>query len=74
MWRHGKPHNLGRTNLIYWPSQFFMLASIAALIARAVFLGQTDYAPATMFSTICLILAWVSLSSSQNTWKSNILF
>jgi hypothetical protein len=51
-----------------------MLASIAALIARAVFLGQTDYAPATMFSTICLILAWVSLSSSQNTWKSNILF
>ncbi|KAF9359122.1 hypothetical protein BGX34_008531 [Mortierella sp. NVP85] len=37
-----------------------MLASIAALIARAVFLGQTDYAPATMFSTICLILAWTT--------------
>ncbi|KAI8345227.1 ABC transporter type 1, transmembrane domain-containing protein [Mortierella sp. GBAus27b] len=59
MWRHGKPHGLGRTNLIYWPTQFFMLASIAALIARAVFLGQDDYAPATMFATICLILAWI---------------
>ncbi|KAG0301922.1 hypothetical protein BGZ98_007943 [Dissophora globulifera] len=60
MWRYGKPHGLGRTNLIYWPTQFFMLASVAALIARAVLLGQDDYAPATMFSTICMLLAWTS--------------
>ncbi|KAG0353636.1 hypothetical protein BGZ54_002156, partial [Gamsiella multidivaricata] len=58
MWRYGKPHNLGRTNLIYWPTQFFMLASVAALIARAALLKQDDYAPATMFSTICMLLAW----------------
>ncbi|KAG0264019.1 hypothetical protein BG011_007579 [Mortierella polycephala] len=58
MWRNGKAHGFGRTNIIYWPSQFFMLASVAALIARAALLGQTDYVPATMLSTICLILAW----------------
>ncbi|KAG0197883.1 Multidrug resistance-associated protein 1 [Mortierella sp. GBA30] len=60
MWRHGKPHSLGRTNIIYWPTQFFMLASVAALIARASLLNKMDYAPATMLSTICLILAWIS--------------
>ncbi|KAG0305090.1 Multidrug resistance-associated protein 1 [Dissophora globulifera] len=60
MWRHGKPHNLGRTNLIYWPAQLLMLGSAAALIARAVLLKSTDsYAPATMFSTICMIIAWL---------------
>ncbi|KAF8938141.1 multidrug resistance-associated protein 3 [Dissophora ornata] len=60
MWRHGKPHNLGRTNLIYWPTQLFMLASVAALIARAALLKQVDYAPATMFATVCMLLAWTS--------------
>ncbi|KAF9108232.1 hypothetical protein BGX29_002375 [Mortierella sp. GBA35] len=60
MWRHGKPHNLGRTNIIYWPSQLFMLASIVALIARAVVLNQSGYVPATMLSTISLILAWAA--------------
>ncbi|KAI1311964.1 hypothetical protein EDD11_003220 [Mortierella claussenii] len=60
MARHGKPHHLGRTNIIYWPSQFFMLASVVALIVRAALLKQVDYAPATMLSTICLILAWTA--------------
>ncbi|KAG9327767.1 hypothetical protein KVV02_000213 [Mortierella alpina] len=60
MWRSGKSHNLGRTNIIYWPTQFFMLASAAALIARAVFLNKADAAPATMLSTISMILAWIA--------------
>ncbi|KAF9108264.1 hypothetical protein BGX29_001994 [Mortierella sp. GBA35] len=59
MWRNGKPHNLGRTNIIYMPSQFFILASVAALIARAIVLKNDIYAPATMLSTICLILVWI---------------
>lgn len=59
MSRHGKPHNLGRTNIIYWPSQFFILASVVALIARAAVLNQSGYVPATMLSTISLIVAWV---------------
>ncbi|KAF9112068.1 hypothetical protein BGX27_004016 [Mortierella sp. AM989] len=80
MWRYGKPHNLGRTNLIYWPSQFFILASVAALIARAAFLNQVDYAPATMLSTICLILAWISaiflnhLQHQQKIRSNNFIF
>ncbi|KAF9984832.1 hypothetical protein BGZ65_012496 [Modicella reniformis] len=80
MWRHGKPHNLGRTNLIYWPTQFFMLASVAALIVRAVLLNQMDYAPATMFSTICLILAWISavplnhLQHQQEIRSNDLIF
>jgi ATP-binding cassette subfamily C (CFTR/MRP) protein 1 len=60
MWRNGAPHSLGRTNIIYWPSQFFILASIIALIARAAFLKNDIYAPATMLGTVCLIVAWVS--------------
>ncbi|KAG0287085.1 hypothetical protein BGZ97_007198, partial [Linnemannia gamsii] len=58
MWRNGAPHSLGRTNIIYWPSQFFILASIIALIARAAFLKNDIYAPATMLGTVCLIVAW----------------
>ncbi|KAF9358095.1 hypothetical protein BGX26_002516 [Mortierella sp. AD094] len=80
MWRYGKPHNLGRTNIIYWPSQFFMLASVAALIARAALLNQDTYAPATMLSTICLILAWISaiplnyLQHQQKIRSNNFIF
>ncbi|KAG0378501.1 hypothetical protein BGX24_003626 [Mortierella sp. AD032] len=59
MWRNGTPHNLGRSDLIYWPSQFFILASAIALVTRAVFLNDETYAPATMLGTICLILVWV---------------
>ncbi|KAF9909398.1 hypothetical protein BX616_011195 [Lobosporangium transversale] len=80
MWRYGKPHNLGRTNLIYWPTQFFMLASIVALIARAVLLKQMDYAPATMLSTISLIVAWASaiplnyFQHQQGVRSSDLIF
>lgn len=60
MWRNGAPHNLGRTNAIYWPSQFFILASIIALIARSAVLENDIHTPAIMLSTVCLIVVWVS--------------
>lgn len=60
MWRNGAPHNLGRTNIIYWLSQFFILASIIALIARAAVLKNDIYIPASMLGTVCLIVVWVS--------------
>ncbi|KAG0348379.1 hypothetical protein BG005_011567 [Podila minutissima] len=60
MWKTGKPHSFGRTNIIYWPTQFFMLTSGIALIARAAVLTNEDYSPATMFSTISMALAWLS--------------
>jgi len=59
MSRTGKPHNLGRTNIIYWPTQALMLASAVALVARAAVLNNEDYAPATLLSTVCMIVAWV---------------
>ncbi|KAK3834478.1 MAG: multidrug resistance-associated protein 3 [Linnemannia gamsii] len=59
MWRHGKAHNLGRTNIIYWPSQLFIFSGVVALIARAAVLGQSGYVPAIMLSTISLIAAWL---------------
>ncbi|KAF9942250.1 hypothetical protein BGZ67_002583 [Mortierella alpina] len=59
MWRSGKPHNLGRTNIIYWPSQVLMLASAVALVARAAVLSKDGHAPATLFATICMIAAWL---------------
>ncbi|KAF9210521.1 Canalicular multispecific organic anion transporter 2 [Podila verticillata] len=58
MWKHGKPHGYGRTNVIYWPTQFFMLASAVALIARAAVLKDDIYRPATMISTVSMILSW----------------
>ncbi|KAF9313900.1 hypothetical protein BG003_004712 [Podila horticola] len=58
MWKHGKPHGYGRTNIIYWPSQFLMLASAVSLIARAAVLKDDIYAPATMLSTIAMLLSW----------------
>ncbi|KAG0096002.1 hypothetical protein BGZ93_005137 [Podila epicladia] len=58
MWKHGKPHGYGRTNIIYWPSQFFMLASAVSLIARAAVLKDNIYSPATMLSTIAMLLSW----------------
>ncbi|KAG0037262.1 hypothetical protein BGZ82_002861 [Podila clonocystis] len=60
MWKTGKSHSFGRTNSIYWPTQFFMLASGIALISRAAVLPNENYSPATMFSTICMALAWLS--------------
>lgn len=55
----GKNHNKGRTNIIYWPTQILMVASAIALIARAAVLNKDTYAPATMFSSISMALAWV---------------
>ncbi|GJJ74847.1 ATP-binding cassette, subfamily C (CFTR/MRP), member 1 [Entomortierella parvispora] len=55
----GKNHNLGRTNIIYWPTQILMFASAIALIARAAVLHKDTYAPATMFSTLCMALSWL---------------
>jgi len=64
MSKKGKPHNLGRTNFIYWPTQILMFAMAVALMTRAAVLHNGPYAPATMFSTITMALAWVSAKPS----------
>ncbi|KAG0298618.1 hypothetical protein BGZ96_009692 [Linnemannia gamsii] len=41
-----------------WLSQFFILASIIALVARTAFLKNDTYTPASMLGTVCLIIVW----------------
>ncbi|KAF9165614.1 hypothetical protein DFQ26_009690 [Actinomortierella ambigua] len=56
--RHGIPHHLGRTGLIYWPSQIAKVLAIAALVERLV---TTDSWPfSVLFASGTLILAWVA--------------
>ncbi|KAI8357575.1 hypothetical protein B0O80DRAFT_291714 [Mortierella sp. GBAus27b] len=80
MLKTGKPHGLGRTNIIYWPTQALMLASAIALIARAAVLKSEDYAPATLLSTICMIVAWLlaialnHLQHEQSIRSSDLIF
>ncbi|KAF9550267.1 hypothetical protein EC957_001174 [Mortierella hygrophila] len=73
MCRNGASHNLGRTNAIYWPSQFLILASIIALIARAAVLKNDIYAPATMFST-ALALVQNQFQHQQEFRSSDYIF
>ncbi|KAG9319597.1 hypothetical protein KVV02_004552 [Mortierella alpina] len=61
MWRKGNVHIHGfGTSLNYWSSQFIVVASTIALIVRAILLRKVGYVPATMLSTISLILAWTT--------------
>ncbi|KAF9975164.1 hypothetical protein BGZ73_001272 [Actinomortierella ambigua] len=55
--RHGIPHHLGRTGLIYWPSQIAKMLAIFALIER---IAVTDSWPlSALFASGTLVLAWV---------------
>ncbi|KAF9319799.1 Canalicular multispecific organic anion transporter 2 [Podila horticola] len=60
--RFGKAHNLGRTNIIYWPCQVLMIVGAAALIARAGIVGgqSNEYAsPAVILANISMAIAWI---------------
>ncbi|KAF9339849.1 Multidrug resistance-associated protein 1, partial [Linnemannia elongata] len=58
--RNGQAHGLGRTNLIYWLGQSFMLVSMIALVVRAALSGSEDlYSPATVLASTCMAVAWL---------------
>lgn len=70
--RFGKAHNLGRTNIIYWPCQVLMIAGAVALIARAgIVSGQSsEYAsPAVILANVSMAVAWVSGVERQMKWS-----
>ncbi|KAF8946221.1 hypothetical protein BGZ47_001043 [Haplosporangium gracile] len=69
-----EPHNLGRTNAIYWPSQFFILTSIIALIARATVLKNDIYTPATMLGAVCMTVVWNHFQHQQEFRSSDYIF
>ncbi|KAF8948883.1 hypothetical protein BGZ47_001607 [Haplosporangium gracile] len=60
LYRSGQAHGLGRTNLIYWLGQSFMLVSTVALIVRAALSGSEDpYSPATVLASASMATAWL---------------
>ncbi|KAF9299579.1 hypothetical protein BGZ74_008856, partial [Mortierella antarctica] len=56
--RHGVAHGLGKTNLIYWPSQ---LAMVAASLAMGVYLAQSGSLSSlsSVFAAGSLLAAWI---------------
>ncbi|KAG0339820.1 hypothetical protein BG004_006658, partial [Podila humilis] len=61
--RNGTAHNLGVTSYIYKPSQFFILAGAAALIARAGILGRFDNpydSIAAILGSAFTAVAWIA--------------
>ncbi|KAF9143116.1 Canalicular multispecific organic anion transporter 2, partial [Linnemannia schmuckeri] len=60
LYRNGQAHGLGRTNLIYWLGQSFMLVSAVTLIVRAALSGSEDpYSPATVLASASMAAAWL---------------
>ncbi|KAG0225880.1 hypothetical protein BGW41_004478 [Actinomortierella wolfii] len=56
--RNGTQHNLGRSGLIYWPSQ---IAKVVAILALLEFLLTTDFWQLSpLFACGTLILAWIA--------------
>ncbi|KAF9124124.1 Multidrug resistance-associated protein 1, partial [Mortierella sp. GBA39] len=55
--RNGQAHGLGRTNLIYWLGQSFMLVSMVVLIVRAALSGSDS--PATVLASASMAVAWL---------------
>ncbi|KAF9357890.1 Multidrug resistance-associated protein 1 [Mortierella sp. AD094] len=80
MWKSGRPLDSGRSNTIYWVSQVLMFSSAIALAVRVVLLRGSNYAPATMFSSTAMAIAWlVALPLNyfqhlQEIRSSNIIF
>jgi hypothetical protein len=60
--RHNRqPHNYGRTNLIYWPTQIFISLACLSLIVLAISQCSGDAPSLGLVPTALLMLvAWVS--------------
>ncbi|KAF9361945.1 Canalicular multispecific organic anion transporter 2 [Mortierella sp. AD094] len=60
LWRYGKPHNHGRTNFIFWPSQVLMLTAALILFVRAGLIGKETYSsPASILASALMGVAWM---------------
>ncbi|GJJ72924.1 ATP-binding cassette, subfamily C (CFTR/MRP), member 1 [Entomortierella parvispora] len=59
--RTRQAHGLGRTNLIYWPCQFFMAAAAIVLLVRAGLIGQeANHSPASVLASASVAMAWLT--------------
>ncbi|KAG0214051.1 Multidrug resistance-associated protein 1 [Mortierella sp. GBA30] len=60
LYRSGLPHRLGRTNLIFWPSQLLMLTVALILVIRAALIArEPDRAPASVLASTSMGVAWI---------------
>ncbi|KAK5801853.1 ABC transporter type 1, transmembrane domain-containing protein [Linnemannia elongata] len=60
LYKDGTPHELGRTNWIFWPGQGAMLLTVAVLLVRAGVIGSEDqYSPASLLSSVSMAVAWI---------------
>ncbi|KAF9428224.1 hypothetical protein BGZ94_003045, partial [Podila epigama] len=70
--RNKVPHGLGRTNLIYWPSQLALAVAIAALV-RLLFLSSSTSLLSPSYAIGSLIVAWVlAIRLNRLEWKYEI--
>ncbi|KAG0016561.1 Multidrug resistance-associated protein 1 [Entomortierella chlamydospora] len=61
---HGKPHHLGRTAFIYWPSLFLMLFSAVTLL-NVLINPSTDHDLSAKLAIGSMFLAWFTIRSSD---------
>ncbi|KAF9542241.1 hypothetical protein EC957_002193 [Mortierella hygrophila] len=70
------PHRYGRTGLIYWPSQLFLIVAWCAILALSYSLGTGPYiatADGLLMSTpLVLIALWYALILNRNEHKYEI--
>lgn len=58
--RHCKPHNYGRTGLIYWPSQIFISLACLILVAASVSLVSSGlFTDGLLPGVLLTLMAWV---------------
>ncbi|KAF9914919.1 hypothetical protein BX616_007298 [Lobosporangium transversale] len=59
---HRTPHGYGRTNLIYWPSQFFIATACVILLILAVNLSSntTGWNHGLFVGVILTLIAWIT--------------
>ncbi|CAO3570447.1 unnamed protein product [Mortierella alpina] len=56
----GSPHGLGRSNIIFWPSQLLMLTAALLLITRAALTGrEATHSPANVLASASMAAAWI---------------
>ncbi|KAF9956297.1 hypothetical protein BGZ65_002844 [Modicella reniformis] len=77
---HCKPHNYGRTNLIYWPSQIFIAVACLILVSFAVSLVSDGITDGFLPGVLLTLSAWATaiplnrLEHRYQTRSSNHLF
>ncbi|KAF9343222.1 hypothetical protein BGX26_006078, partial [Mortierella sp. AD094] len=76
-----RPHNYGRTNIIYWPSQIFIASACVALLALTISLVITPGSSGSLLvGAILTLVAWMTaipLNTSEHKYEvrsSNYLF